>query len=116
MPVPAEERSRRRVLSIWAAISTPLVLIWLVLLVLPLNTSLLALSIGALLVICTIEAIARRALVRFLIALVIFTIVVLAGLALSQALVTDWRLALSSVLVIAAAIVLVANFAELRRD
>ena len=114
--MPDEERSRRRVLSIWAAISTPLVLLWLILLVLPLGASLVGLSIAALLVILTVEAIARRQLVRFLIALVVVAILVAAGLALSVGLLVDWRRSLTVLLATSAAILLVVNLAELRRD
>jgi hypothetical protein len=116
MPIPDEERSRRRVLSIWAAISTPLVLLWLILLLLPLGASLVGLSIAALLVILTVEAIARRQLVRFLIALVVVAIIVAAGLTLSISILADWRRALIGLLAATAAILLVVNLAELRRD
>jgi hypothetical protein len=116
MPMPDEERSHRRVLSIWAAISTPLVLLWLILLVLPLGASLVGLSIAALLVILTVEAIARRQLVRFLIALVVVAILVAAGLALSVGLLVDWRRSMTVLLAASAAILLVVNLAELRRD
>jgi hypothetical protein len=116
MPMPDEERSHRRVLSIWAAISTPLVLLWLILLVLPLGASLAGLSIAALLVILTVEAIARRQLVRFLIALVVVAILVAAGLALSVGLLVDWRRSMIVLLAASAAILLVVNLAELRRD
>jgi hypothetical protein len=116
MPIPEEERSRRRVLSIWAAISTPLVLLWLILLVLPLGASLVGLSIGALLVILTVEAIARRQLARFLVALVTVATIVAAGVVLSVALLVDWRQSLAGLLAVCAAILLVVNLAELRRD
>jgi hypothetical protein len=99
MPMPDAERSRRRVLSVWAAISTPLVLLWLILLV-----------------ILTVEAIARRQLVRFLIALVVVAIVVAVGLALFVGLLVDWRRSLTVLLAASAAILLVVNLAELRRD
>lgn len=116
LPIPDEERARRRVLSIWAAISTPLVLLWLILLVLPLGASLAGLSVGALLVILTVEAVARRQLARFLIAVVVVAVLVAAGLALAVALLVDWRRSLTVLLATSAAILLVVNLAELRRD
>jgi hypothetical protein len=116
LPIPEEERSRRRVLSIWAAISTPLVLMSLILLVLPLGASIIGLSIVALLVILTVEAIARRQLARFLIAVVVVGVLVVAGLALSVALLVDWRQSLTGLLAASAAVLLVINLAELRRD
>jgi hypothetical protein len=116
MPIPDEECSRRRILSIWAALSTPLVLLWLILLVLPLGASIVGLSIAALLVILTVEAIARRQLVRFLIAVVVVGVLVVAVLALSVALLVDWRRSLTGLLAVSAAILLVVNLAELRRD
>ncbi len=116
MPMPDAERSRRRVLSVWAAISTPLVLLWLILLVLPLGASLVGLSVAALLVILTVEAIARRQLARFLVALVVVAVVVAVGLALFVGLLVDWRRSLTVLLAASAAILLVVNLAELRRD
>lgn len=116
MPVPAEERSRRRVLAIWSAVSTPLVLLWLTLLVLPLGRSLIGLSAAALLVMCTIEAIARRQLARFLVALVVVVLVTAAFVAAAFALVADWRRASGLLLVGAAAVLLAVNLVELRRD
>jgi hypothetical protein len=116
MPIPDEERSRRRVLSVWAAISTPLVLLWLILLVLPLGASLVALSIAALVALLTVEAVARRQLARFLVALVVVAVLVVAGLALSVALLVDWRRSLTVLLAASAGILLVVNLAELRRD
>jgi hypothetical protein len=116
LPIPEEERSRRRVLSIWAAISTPLVLLSLILLVLPLGASIVGLSIAALLLILTVEAIARRQLARFLIAVVVVGVLVMAGLAMSVALLVDWRRSLTGLLAASAAVLLVVNLAELRRD
>jgi hypothetical protein len=115
-PIPPEERSRRRVLAVWAAVSTPLVLAWLILLVLPLGPSIFGLSIGALLVICTIEAIARGQLVRFLGALVVVVAVVAVVLVGLWALFIDWRISVSIALATAAVVLLVVNLAELRRD
>ncbi len=116
MPVPAEERSRRRVLAIWSAISTPLVLLWLVLLIVPLGRSLVGLSAVALLVMCTIEAIARRQLARFLVALVLAAVVAVLATVVVLGLLADWRTASGLLLVAAAVVLLVVNLVELRRD
>jgi hypothetical protein len=116
MPFPDEERSRRRVLAIWAAISTPLVLVWLTLLVLPIGASIVGLSITALLLIVTVEAIARRQLVRFLIGVVVVSALVAGVIALSVSLLIDWRRSLAGLLALCAAILLVSNLAELQRD
>jgi hypothetical protein len=116
LPIPGEERARRRVLAVWAALSTPLVFGWLILLVLPLGRSVFGLSLGALLVICTIEAVARGQLVRFLGALVVVVVVVAVALLFLWALFIDWRISLSLAFATAAVVLLVVNLAELRRD
>jgi hypothetical protein len=116
MPIPPEERSRRRVLAIWAAISTPLVLGWLILLVLPLGRSIFGLSLAALMVIFTIEAIARRELVRFLGSVVVVVAVVAVVLVGLWALFIDWRISVALALAAAAIVLLVVNLAELSRD
>lgn len=91
-------------------------LLWLTLLVLPLGGSVIGLSAAALLVMCAIEAIARRQLARFLVALVVVVIATVAIAAVALALIADWRRASGLLLVGAAVVLLVLNLVELRRD
>ena len=113
LPRSQEQRRRLRVLQLWAAISTPLLLaiVPVVLLARPLTwvttlVALFALFLG-------IEAFARRRLLSFLAS----SAMVLAGVAVCLTIIdlaqSHWRLAISLMFAAAAAVVLVGNLADL---
>ena len=110
--------ARRRVLAIWSALSTPLILIIIGNAFRPsASAPLRSLIIVAGLALLTIEAIARRQLVRFLLTLVILIVasaVVLFVLVL--VVLQGWHIALAAVCILLAVILLVTNLRELRSD
>jgi hypothetical protein len=116
VPMQADDRNRRRLLMIWAAISTPLVLIVLAFLALPASASITTAAAISLVVIFAIEAVARRRLFSYLATLVVVVLAVSVALAVIVALVTEWRFTTAGLLVVAAALIAVFNIAELRRQ
>ncbi|HSO99529.1 MAG TPA: hypothetical protein VLP43_11300 [Solirubrobacteraceae bacterium] len=114
-PHTEEQERRMRFLKLWAAVSTPLLLAS-VIVVLVISPLAFLTTIAALFVIFSgVEAIARRRLLSFLAstALLLVGIVLLAGLVLL--LLNHWRTAVAVLVGIAALALLAANFQELRR-
>ena len=110
-----EQERRTRFLKIWAAISTPMLLAS-VIVVLVISPLAFLTTIAALFLIFSgVEAIARRRLLSFLasIALLLAVIALLVGLTLL--LLNHWRTAVAVLVGIAALTLLAANFQELRR-
>jgi hypothetical protein len=106
---------RRRVLSAWSAVSTPLLLLTLATLVLPLGPSVAALALVSATVIFALEALARRRLVSFVFTAVIVAVSVVVGLSIAIGLLIEWRYTIAVLLAAGALVVLVLNLAELRR-
>ncbi|MDX2381978.1 MAG: hypothetical protein QNM02_19730 [Acidimicrobiia bacterium] len=83
LPTDDDTRARRRVLSIWSALSTPVILGVLALLFIPgLSTPVLSTIVTWLFVLLLVEALARRNLFNFLATLAVIVIVVLAVIAI----------------------------------
>lgn len=116
LPLPVEEKVRRRFLAIWSSISTSLLLVAFSLLFLPLGFSVMGIGLVAMFVIFAIEALARREAWRFVIAALITFVVWTLLLAVVFALIADWRLAVVALLVAAALALLIINTRELVRD
>jgi hypothetical protein len=116
LPLPVEEKVRRRFLAIWSSISTSLLLVAFSLLFLPLGFSIIGIGLVAMFVIFAIEAVARREAWRFVLAAAITFVVWTVVLAVTLALIADWRLAVVALLVAAALVLLVINTRELVRD
>jgi hypothetical protein len=106
---------RRRVLSAWSAVSTPLLLLTLAVLVLPLGPSIATFAIVAITVIFALEALARRRLVSFLLTAGIVVIGVSISVSIVIGLLIEWRYTVAVLLAAGALVVLVLNLAELRR-
>ena len=104
LPLPAERKGRRRVLAVWSAVSTSVVLAVLIAVVLDPSWNAGSLGIEAVIVLFAIEAMARKQLVRF------------AVLVATAELINDWRLVVAVVLGFAAAALLFLNVRELLRD
>lgn len=116
VPLPVEEKVRRRFLALWAAISTPLMLVAIALLFVPLGLSVVGFALLMLFVIFAIEAIARREALHFVLAAVITVVVWTLLLTVLAALLADWRWALVGLLSAAALVLLLINSRELVRD
>jgi hypothetical protein len=118
VPATGETRARLRLLSVWSAVSTPLLLIAFGLAFLP-DRSLAILSTVLVwtLVVLGIEAAARRHFIGYLLGVVVLVVavVVVAGFVVSV-ITWGWRFALAGTFWTLAAILLFANVQELGRD
>lgn len=115
LPLPQESSNRRRLLRVWATVSTPLVFVLLALLFLPLGVSIYA-GIGVcLLFLLLVEAVARRRTVAFLLGLAGFVVMAAVTVVVAVALVANWRYTVAGLLCVAAVAFLVLNLREIRR-
>jgi hypothetical protein len=111
-----EQERRTRFLKLWAAVSTPLLLssVILILVVSPLAW---IVDIGILTcVFLGFEAIARRRFLSFLASLGLLMVVVAVSVGLILLFLRHWRIALSLVIGLAAVALLIANLRAIRRD
>ena len=110
-----EQERRTRFLKLWAAISTPLLLASVIVVVIVSPLAFITTIAGLFLVFTGIEALARRRLLSFLASTILLVVVIalLAGFILL--LLTHWRIAISVLVGIAALGLLGANIQELRR-
>jgi hypothetical protein len=118
LPVPTATTTRRRLLAVWAAVSTPLILGAIGLAFLPARnrsiTSALVVWVGVLL---AVEALARRSLARLVLtvvalAAIVILVTTLAGLTVFF----GWQVTVAVCFGALALALLVANLAELTRD
>jgi hypothetical protein len=116
VPLPVEQKVRRRFLAIWAALSTPLMLVAVAMLFVPFGLSVFGFAVLMLFVIFAIEAIARREALHFLVAAAVMLLVWTLAVSVIAALLTDWRWAVVGFLAISALILLLINAQELVRD
>ena len=118
LPAPTETKSRRRVLTVWSAVSTPFVLLAIGLAFLPSHSvSVTGALVFWVLVLLSIEAIARRSFARFaltIVALALLFVVVttLAGLTVFF----GWQVTVAVIFFALALVLLLANVQELKRD
>lgn len=112
--VEAQER-RTRFLQLWAAISTPLLLGAIIVVLLASPLAFLATVAALILLFAGVEAIARRRLLSFVASILILlaTIAVVAGIVLL--LLNHWRTAVAIIVGIAALTLLIGNVQDLRR-
>jgi hypothetical protein len=116
VPLPAETRSRRRMLAIWSALSTSVALSAMVFVLLAPEWNARGLAVEVVIVLFALEALARKQLVRFALLVVASLLLAALLLAVGGALVADWRIVLAAVLGLAALALLVLNVRELVRD
>ncbi len=114
-PYVEQQQRRTRFLKLWAALSTPLLLssIILVLVVSP-----LAWIIDIVVLVCVfigVEAIARRRFLSFLASTLLFVLALVVFVGFVLLLLEHWRLAVSLLVGAAAVVLLVANLTALRR-
>jgi hypothetical protein len=114
-PMEVQPTVRHRVLTTWSTLSTPLLLLTLAALALPLGASVVTFALVSLAVIFALEALARRRLVSFLLTAIIVTITVMISVSIIVGLLIEWRYTVAALLVVGAMVVLVLNLAELRR-
>jgi hypothetical protein len=116
VPLPTETTGRRRVLAIWSAISTSVVLVVLMFIVLAPGWNADGIAVETVIVLFALEALARKQLLRFALLVVAFLVVGALVLALGGALVADWQVVIALLLGLAAAALLFLNVRELLRD
>ena len=116
LPLPAERKGRRRVLAVWSAVSTSVVLAVLIAVVLDPSWNAGSLGIEAVIVLFAFEAMARKQLVRFAVLVATFLVFGSVALVVTAELINDWRLVVAVVLGFAAAALLFLNVRELLRD
>ena len=116
MPLPTESRDRRRLLRIWATLSTPLLFLILSVFVSSDGPSLMFSALTGLLIVTGIEALTRGHLRSYVIRIVAGAVLVVAGWLLVLGLLESWRAVAVGILVATAAFFLVANLRELRRN
>jgi hypothetical protein len=116
VPLPTETTSRRRVLAIWSAVSTSVVMAMLIFILVAPEWNARGLAVEIVIVLFALEALARKQLVRFAVLVVASLLIAALLLALGGALVADWQVVLAFVLGLAAAALLVLNARELVRD
>jgi hypothetical protein len=114
-PHTQEQERRTRFLRFWAAISTPLLLASVIVVLIISPLAFLTTIAALFLIFSGVEAVARRRLLSFLAsaALLLVGIALLVGLALLF--VNHWRTAIAVLVGVAAIALLAANFQELRR-
>jgi hypothetical protein len=112
----AEARLRpSRMLRIWAALSTPLLIVTVVVLLLGPPLAFLTSLTLVVLLLFGVEAAARGRLLRFFVGLVLLGLTVAVVGALAIGLVQNWRIVLAVLLSLLALVLLVGNVGELRR-
>ncbi len=116
VPLPTETTSRRRMLAIWSAVSTSVVLVVLMIILVAPGWNVHGIAIEAVIALFALEALARRQLLRFAVLVVVFLVFAAVVLALGRVLVADWRVVVAFLLGLAAAALLFLNVRELVRD
>jgi hypothetical protein len=116
LPLPTETTTRRRVLAIWSAVSTSVVLAVLIFMVLQPGLTVNSIGIEVLIALFALEALARRQLARFVGLVVAFLLVAAVALVVAVQLIEDWRLVVAVLFGLAAAALLFLNVRELLRD
>lgn len=106
---------RARFLRVWATVSTPLLILAIVVLLVGPPLAFLATLAVFVLLFAAVEAIARRRLLAFLIGLALTAAGAVVALGLAIGLLLHWRSTLAAVLTVAAVFLLVSNLRELSR-
>lgn len=110
-----EQERRTRFLKLWAAISTPLLLASVIVVLIFTPLAFLT-TIGALIVLFSAtEAVARRRFLSFMASILLLAVSIGLVVGLILLMLTHWRTAISVLIGVAALVLLAANFQELRR-
>lgn len=118
VPTPQARSTRRRVLAIWSALSTPVILIIMAIALLPgWEVELRGLAFVTILGLLVAEALARRQLVHFIVTLIVLAAVTLVLLTFAGIVINfGWQRALAAASFLMAILLLAANISELARD
>jgi hypothetical protein len=115
VPLPTEPKERRRLLRIWATISTPLLFALIAVMVGSDGLSILGSALVAFLLVLGIEALSRRRLASYLVRVaLLFAVFTLAGVIVAG-LIASWQATMVVLLGSLAVVFLVLNLRELRR-
>jgi hypothetical protein len=115
LPLPRDPKERRRLLRIWATISTPLLFALMAVMVGSDGLSILGSALVAFLVVLGIEALTRRRLASYLVRVVVlFVVFTLAGVIVAG-LIASWQVTVVVLLASLALVFLFLNLRELRR-
>ncbi len=118
LPVPTQSNVRQRILSVWSAFSTPVILVVVAVALQPgSSTPVRGLVIFTVLGLLTVEALARRELARFAATLVVLVVLfILSAIVVGLVLNFGWQRTLALGILGLALILLLANLRELARD
>ena len=120
MPAPTEPKGRRRVLAIWSAVSTPLILVLIGVAFIPgrlTELSVVGITAIGLLGLFAIEAIARGNLFRFLATLVTLALLVVVVTTIASLTVYfGWQTTVAICFFALAFVLMLSNLRELTRD
>ncbi len=115
VPLPTDPKERRRLLRIWATISTPLLFALLALMFSSGAPSILGSALVAFLIVLGIEALTRRRLASYLVRIaLLFAVFTLAGVIVAG-LIASWQVTVVVLLASLAVVFLFLNLRELRR-
>jgi hypothetical protein len=115
VPLPTEPKERRRLLRIWATISTPLLFALIAVMVGSEGFSILGSALVAFLLVLGIEALSRRRLGSYLVRVaLLFVVFTLAGV-IVVAFIASWQVTAVVLLASLAFVFLFLNLRELRR-
>lgn len=115
-PLPIDSRDRRRLLRIWATISTPLLLIFVAVLVESGGPSLALSAIFGVAVVLGLESLTRGHFRQYVVRILIGALVLAGGWLLVLALLESWRSVVVGALLASAAVFFVLNLREVRRN
>jgi hypothetical protein len=115
IPLATDPKQRRRLLRIWATISTPLLFVLLALVVWSTDRSILGSALTLFVVVLGIEALSRRRLVTYLVRVALMVALLSIGGLIVAGLIASWQVTLVVLLLTLATVFLVLNLRELRR-
>lgn len=115
VPLPVESKERRRLLTAWATISTPLLFVLAALAIVVPGASLVVFAAVGALAVFAIEALTRGQLLTYALRALGAVVAIFVTLALGRALLESWRITVATVLLTVALVFLVLNFREVRR-
>ena len=114
-PAAADHRKRPRMLRVWGALSTPLLVGTIVVLLLGPPLAFLSSLVLFVVLFLGIEAAARARLLSFLVGLALTALTLALAVVLVTGLLQNWRVVLAALLGLVALVLLVVNVRELRR-
>ena len=115
VPLASDPKQRRRLLRIWATISTPLLFLLLALIIRSTDRSILGSAVALFMIVLGIEALSRRRLATYLVRIAVLVALLSFGGLVVAGLIASWRVTVAVLLVALATVFLVLNLREIRR-